>query len=63
MHKERICQYNLHFLNFLKIVVEICQENIFFHMLPNGIFQNLTTALCPQPSPQFLLYCYFVKQD
>ena len=45
----------MHFLIFLKMVVETCQDNFFLHMLPGDIFQNLMTVLHPQTSPQFFI--------
>ena len=41
------------------MVVEIFQDNFFLPMLPNDIFQNLLTALRPQPSPQFFMMLLF----
>ena len=40
------------------MVVEICQDNFLLHMLPY-VFQNLMTALCPQPTPQFSIMLLF----
>ena len=46
--------FNLICFIFLKMVVEIFQDNFFLSMLPNDIFQNLMTALHSQRSSQFL---------